>query len=127
MPRRQYTDADRAAALAVLDLHAGDVGKAARLLGIPRKTLEGWARGRTEVPAELRRQKRAELAVQLEAIAHLILDLVSERLPTASVPQLFTGLGITIDKMQLLKRQPTAITNTTHRPDLSRLSALQAG
>jgi transcriptional regulator of acetoin/glycerol metabolism len=44
-PRRG--DECRAAALAALEANRGNVARTARQLGLPRKTLEGWARGRT--------------------------------------------------------------------------------
>lgn len=42
MPRRRYSDSERAEALAALAANAGNRAKTARQLGIPRQTLAEW-------------------------------------------------------------------------------------
>lgn len=120
--RRRYSDEERAEALAALAANGGDLAATARQLGLPRKTLEGWARGRTPAPAaDLRHEKKASLADRLDELAHaLVGDLLTDRV--ASYKDKALSMGIAIDKARLLRGQPTAITDHTHRPDLSRLT-----
>ena len=42
MPRRQYSDNDKAAALAFYDASRGNLSQAARLSNVPRQTLQRW-------------------------------------------------------------------------------------
>jgi transposase-like protein len=45
MPKRRYSDDDRANAIAALAANGGFVKTTARQLGIPAKTLENWSKG----------------------------------------------------------------------------------
>ena len=108
--RRSYSDAERAEALAALDANGGDVSKTARQLGIPRVTLLGWASGRVHPSvSELRQSKKEGLADRLEAVAHQLLDLFPDKAKDANLQQVATSFGIAIDKMRLLREQPTSI------------------
>ena len=113
MARRQYSDADKASALAALDANGGNVARTARELSIPRQTLDSWTneRGINHDVPELRQEKRGELAEQLEAIAYTLAgDLVKQdKRELATLQQIATSLGIVVDKMQLLRGKPTAI------------------
>lgn len=111
--RRQYSDNDKAAALAALDANNGNVYKTARQLGIGRTTLENWARGRGvnhDVP-ELRRVKKTELADTLEQVAETYAAHLLE--PTTimktSAKDAAITVGTAIDKMRLLRGLPTEI------------------
>lgn len=123
---RRYSDAFRAAALAALDANGGNVKRTARELGIPYRTLAEWVAGRNPVSAEDRAQKRVELADAVEhacdALTHGIVAAV--KAGKASVQEMAVALGISVEKLLLLRNQPTSI----HRDekaatiDLSRLS-----
>lgn len=119
--RRQYSDADKAMALATLDAHGGDVAKTARQLGIPRTTLIGWAadRGVVNDVSELRQVKKRDLADRLEEIAHDLVDVMPNKMQQATLQQIATSLGITVDKMQLLRGKPTAINENQDAPTLT--------
>ena len=52
---------------------------------------------------------REALADRCEAIAHRLLDAMPDTVEEAKLQQLCTSFGIMIDKMQLLKGQPTSI------------------
>ena len=107
----RYSDEEKATVLATLDANEGNVALTARQLGMPDSTLRGWAKGRGthEEIAELRDQKKGELSERLEAIAHQLVDALPGKIDEASLQQTATSLGITIDKMQLLKQKPTGI------------------
>ena len=109
MARRHYSDEDKAAALAALRANAGNVARTARQVGVPEPTLRQWAKGlRAAPPAQLSERKKADLADRMEEIARALLDRVTpERMDDATVQQLLTSAGIAIDKMRLLRNQPT--------------------
>jgi transposase-like protein len=105
MSRRRYRDDFRAAALAALTANAGNVARTARQLGLSRKTLEGWATGRTpSPPAHLRHQKKAALADALEALARRMLDaMTAEKIKAATLLEIAVALGVCVDKMAQLR------------------------
>lgn len=118
MGKRRYSDDDRAAALCALDLHAGNASRAAKALGIPRVTLLQWRDGRVPATvADLRNGKKADLSAKLEAIAHRCADLIPEKLEGASLRDLVGALHIAVDKMRILRGDPTVITETRQLSD----------
>lgn len=121
---RTFTDEDRAAALAALDANGGNVSHTARQLDIPRKTLEGWAKGIvTPPPPELRQQKKGDLADSLAELADKLAGGITNKIGDASLQAMAVALGIVIDKYLLLKGLPTTISKTADAEfDLSRLS-----
>jgi transposase-like protein len=110
--RRQYSDEEKAVALATLDANGGDVRKTARDTGIPFSTLQGWAhqRGVNESVTELAVTKKKNLADELERIALALVDAIPDKIDGASLQQVATAAGIAVDKMQLLRGEPTGIT-----------------
>lgn len=109
MGNAKYSDVDKATALAVLDANGGNVKKTATDTGIPRTTIERWTKGQAVNPdvTDLRHEKKGELADRLREIAHKLIDSVDTKIPDANLQQVFTALGITIEKMQLLSGEPT--------------------
>lgn len=107
-----HSDRQKAEALAVLDACGGNVSEASRQTGLPRATITDWAAGRkiNDDVTETRHEIRQDLSVRLEEIAHGFIDRLVQITPTAeNIQPLMTGLGIAIDKMQLLKGEPTGI------------------
>jgi len=109
MARRRYTDEEKATFLAALDANDGNVKRTARDCGIPESTLRGWkkSRGTNDAVAELRPQKKGELADALEDIAWKIIGVLPDKIDEASVRELATLLGVALDKHQLLLGKPT--------------------
>src|SRR5690625_3701249 len=107
--RRRYTDADRASALAALDANEGNLSKTSRNLGIAVSTLQRWIKDRAADLSDLRKEKKADLADKLEHVAHKLVDAMPEKLSEATLQQVATSLGITIDKLRLLREESTAI------------------
>lgn len=116
MSKRQYSDNDKAVALATLDANQGDVSKTAKVLKIPASTLADWSQNRGVCPevTEIREVKKQELAEKLEAVAHALTDNILLRAESdfsilTPLKDFAVSLGIAIDKMQVLKGQPTSI------------------
>lgn len=132
MGKRQYSDSDKALALATLDANGGDVSKTAKTLKMPRKTLEDWAKGRKQHPdvADMRHLKKKELGEKLDEVAHALADNLliragSELSHLVPMKDIATSLGIVIDKGQILKGEPTAITkDATPRTNEDRASRI---
>jgi hypothetical protein len=112
MPKRQYSDTQKAEALAALDANGGKVKPTAAALSIPEKTLEEWSKNRGINPevANIRAGKREDLADRLEELAHSLLDGAAGKILDANLSNVSVSLGIAIDKMRLLREQPTSIT-----------------
>jgi len=112
-----YTDQDKAAALAYLQSKGWRIAEAARDLGVPKSTLQGWAAGEWLPPAV--REKYGEikesLSSKLENIAHQLIDAIPDTIPNASLKDLGAILAVVIDKMRLLREEPTAITESMDR------------
>jgi transposase-like protein len=126
MARRNYSDDDKATALAALAANEGNLKRTAQQLGIPRRTLEHWSKGKSH-PAvrELAHQKKAELADRLEDIAHQLLDALPDKIANASLQHTAITLGIAVEKMRLLREQPTSISIGGDLSDDERLNRLR--
>ncbi|MFL5340904.1 MAG: transposase [Gemmataceae bacterium] len=119
MAQRRYTDEEKATALAALAANGGNVDRTARELSIPRKTLERWARGGVHPQvAQSGQEKRLPLVDVFEDIARRSLGCVTdEKLKNTDAQKLVTTAAIATDKAQLLRGQPTRITE-----DVSKLT-----
>ena len=111
MAARKYTEEERAVALAAFAANENNFERTAKFTGIPRNTIRRWVNGEginapTVANATL---KKGLLADQLEQIAEQLLKDAWVKREEATFPQLMTGLGISIDKMQLLRNKPTEI------------------
>jgi transposase-like protein len=119
--KRTYSDEEKAAALACYDACAGNMAEAARRSGVPRVTLLEWVRGRvSDGVSDIRQQKRESLADVCERLAHKLAGVADKKAEDLSGKDAMVAAGIAIDKMQLLRGQPTAI--TAHLHDLTGLS-----
>ena len=122
--RRSYSDAERATALAALEANGGNIGRTSRELGLPRATLQNWSR--REAAPDLGHQKRGELAEALADVAWRLAGAIPSKLDAANLQQVAVSLGIVIDKMQLLKGMPTAITEDASLSDEERANRVAA-
>lgn len=116
--RRRYSDEDRATALALLALNGGSVTAVANATGFPDSTIENWRdREQNAAVPKLRDMKTADLADKLESIAHQCVDLMPDRMPDASLRDLAGAMHLAVDKMRLLRGDPTAITEMRQLSD----------
>src|SRR5262245_22620644 len=112
--RRTFTDADRLSALAALEANGGNVKRTAQSVGISRQLLCYWRDRQktfdTEKAAALEGLKQG-LAERCEALAGLLLEDLQdeEERRQASFRDKATAFGIVVDKMRLLRGEPTVI------------------
>lgn len=132
LQRRAYGDYSRQQieeALAAVASNNGNVHHTARQLGIPPQTLDHWVK-REVLLSDVQKLKREELSNKLETIAHRLSNSILEHdLDIVPLAAKATAMGITIEKMQLLRGQPTAITEQSSNGELLGLlrDALNAG
>jgi len=112
-PKRQYSDDERAAALAALDANGGNVNKTAREEKIPRVTLIEWRDGRhPPVVSNIRQRMKGDLAAALEEIAWKCVEAWPAAIDKATAGQIGASMTVCVEKMRLLRDQPTGIQET---------------
>jgi len=104
--RREYSDEQRAEALALLDANEGNVRRTARELGIPRGTLLSWKDKPKAGVSKLRPQKRGSLFEAGKNVAWLLAGKLQdeEKLRKASYRDIATSFGIVVDKLEVLRK-----------------------
>jgi transposase-like protein len=108
--KRRYSDDDRATAIAAVTANGGNVGLTARQLGIPEATVRQWVKEqRHPEAAKMSEQKRGPLADSCERIAWKLAGRVEETADKAPINHAAVAFGIMVDKMRLLRDQPTTI------------------
>lgn len=110
--RRIYSEEEKAAALTVLDFHRGNVKRAARAAGLPRKTLSSWRNGRgvSAKVVSIHTARKTALADEIENTVRIILDQLPAKIPEASLMDAAKSLGILIDRMLILRGMPNRLT-----------------
>ena len=125
--RRVYSDREKAEALAIYDA-CGNLSETSRNTGIPDATLSDWISGKRGVSSpdlpKLRNEKGQNLSDSFERIAVEACHVAQARLTGKQANEipfnhLMTGAGIAVDKMQLLRGQPTTITESVDRNELT--------
>lgn len=113
--RAQYDDEFRASAKVMLEAagYPGTPGaliKVARHLKVPERTLSRWFKGENNPPPDkLVRLKKGNMADALEDIAWRLVRHVKdpEVISEMTGQQAATSIGILIDKIRLLRDEPT--------------------
>lgn len=113
---RNYSDDDKATALAFYDA-CNNLTMTARECKMPLATVALWVKERDTMPSspspESVSEKRVALADVLEDLAYLAAGQSRTAMGDASAAQAATVLGISIDKMRLLRELPTSITQSS--------------
>lgn len=111
MAYRNYSDDEKAVTIAYFDA-CQNYKMTGRECGIPEATVRLWVQNR-DMPsapsAESVTKKRGCLADKLEQLAHSIVDVAPDKIGEAPLAASMTALGIAVDKMRLLREQPTTI------------------
>lgn len=117
--RRNYTNEDRINAVLAVKANGGRIKPVADALGIPRPTLITWVKGQShpEVAKEAEKpERRLPLADEFENIAYRCLGgLTDEKIEAMNGVDLLKTAGISVDKMRLLREQPTVITQNEYK------------
>lgn len=107
---RDYPEELKAAVISAIQANDGNVMATAKLFNIPQDTAYYWWRN-AERFREIQRTSSLSLADKLESIAHANADsLAIHDLSAVAYIDKARALGVIIDKMQLLRGQPTSIT-----------------
>lgn len=118
-PKRRYSDEQRVNALAALAANNGNLHQTSRQIGIPVSTLECWAKKLRHPEASVGAdEKKKELSDAIEDVARSIADSLIGKLDDASFKDATVGFGILIDKMKLLRGEPTSINEQRDRAKL---------
>lgn len=112
--RPRYDDEYRASAVLMLEAagypdRKGALSTVASHLGVPARTLSRWHNGeQNEAPDKLVTEKRIDLVAELTDLLGLSLNAARSTVGEATYRELMTGVGILVDKVQLLTGQATA-------------------
>jgi hypothetical protein len=115
--RKRYDDKYRASAVVMLEAagfpdRKGALSHVSRHLGVPIPTLKRWATGaQNPAPNDLVTKNRIELGDLLDSEIAAAFEAAKEVRSEASYRDLMTGIGILVDKRQLLRGEPTQTTN----------------
>lgn len=119
MARRDWTDEERGAALAVLAANGGNALRTAQQTGVPRQTLQRWASGEAVTPETEAACERAkcDLAEGVEEVLWGALDALAGKVTEMNGRDLSIAVGILSEKLLLLRGQPTVIQREVDLPD----------
>lgn len=130
-----YSERDRAAALAALEANGGNLTRTAAQLGMSTSTLRRWRNQHADpastgplktAAAEALPEARASIADRLREFIHSALDVAGGKLTEANLAQVFTAIGISVEKAQLLEGKPTGIDRHEHERRETPERALEA-
>ena len=86
----------------------GALAYVANNLRMPQSTLHGWANGKNnEPPSDLRCEKKADVIRFIQEEIPQVFRELGDARQDASYRDLMVGLGILVDKWQLLAGEPT--------------------
>lgn len=132
-PKRHYTDADRAAAIAAYDAEPDGKARetrAADAAGVPRSTLQEWLADRDNAaPPDIRQETTEALGDVFNRVARLALQQAETVLATgeadpARLKDYMVAAAIATDKEQLLAGMPTSRVAMTQEERVRRAAEL---
>jgi transposase-like protein len=115
--RPRYDDKFRASAVVMLEAagypdRKGALSHVSKHLGVPIPTLTRWVTGaQNPAPNDLVTKNRIELSDLLDTELVAAFEAAKGVRSEASYRDLMTGIGILVDKRQLLRGEPTQTTN----------------
>ncbi len=117
-PYADYSLERKAEVLALITANNGNIDQTARETGIPHQTIRHWYANRERF-SHLESKKIVQLADECESDARYYFSLARDKAPDAPFNHLMTGAAIAVDKMLLLRGQPTSITASYERQELT--------
>lgn len=127
MARRRYDDKFRASAVIMLEAQGypdkkGSLTSVAKHLKMPATTLRNWYHSQhNPAPSELRYEKKGDLIALLKSEVQQALASMDNVRDEATYQQLTVGIGIMLDKLQILEGNPTQIIDVTNSDPKSKL------
>jgi len=116
---RTYPAEVKASIIAAIENNGGNVAATAKLFCLPEDTVRYWWHN-SERFREVQGTSGLKLADKLEVLAHSNVDsLTTHDLSIVSYSDKARALGVIIDKMQLLRGEPTSITANIDRQDIT--------
>lgn len=102
--QQRYTDEQKAIALAVLAVFDNNYKKTSRETGIPPRTLKHWSsNGVRSQSAELLPIKKQQIqSLLMEHVITMLGVMDKKKYRDASITQLYTSIGIALDKVMVL-------------------------
>ena len=110
---KRYSDEFRSSAVLMLEAAGypekqGALMMVANHLSMPQATLSRWARNiQNPPPPEMVHEKRIDFVAELKDLLGISISAAKGAAPDAGYRELVTGIGIVVDKLQLLTGQPT--------------------
>lgn len=121
---RDYPEELKASVIAAIKANNGNVLATSRLFNLPRDTVNYWWR-HSERFVELEQTSKLNLADKLEQIAHNTTDSLADHdLSIVSYRDKASSLAVIIDRMQLLRGEPTTIAGVSEADRQLRLAEL---
>lgn len=115
---QDYSLQRKAEVIALVDANGGNVLQTARDTGIPHQTIRHWMIDRNRY-SEFEEQSRGNLDVKMDKTVHRLINSIYDHdLDNASLAAKATAFGVVFDKLQLLRGQPTSITETVESGDV---------
>lgn len=104
MPKRQYSDQEKADALVLLDSNRGVLAKTSSENGIPSTTMARWRNGAVNPDVtHLRHGKKQEITSKIsEVVLACLGEVTKKKLRGTSAKDLMVSVGIGVDKIMLL-------------------------
>lgn len=128
-PYRDYPEELKASIIAAVHANGGNVLATSKLFNIPRDTVNYWWK-HSDRFVDLQQPSAKNLADKLESIAHDTADSLADHdLSLVTARDKASVISVMVDKMQLLRGQPTNITESVERQELTVIlqSALSSG
>jgi len=120
---REYSESFKAQALIALDLNDGNVALTARQLNMPRDTLASWSNGVgiSQEVLKIQRGVKGPLADEFESTARMYLEHAQkpEIIEKTSGYYAVVGASDAMKSAQLLRGQPTSITESHNQTELN--------
>jgi transposase-like protein len=116
---RDYPEELKAAVIAAIEQNGGQIRPTCRLFNLPYDTVHYWWT-KSERFRQIKPASAQNLADKLEELAHSTADSLAEHdFSIVAARDKAAVLSVAIDKMQLLRGEPTAITGSVHREELT--------